>query len=144
MQITVRFKGGRVIRGLKNIGDAIPDVGYRALYRKMKDAMEIARTYPPELPNQRYRRTGIYGRSFKLEKVATGKIAVRIISDAVQKGRHYTVYVGGNALGLGQARIHQGRWAVIAKVVDRMVSEQVVKEVEADLGKVIRQQGMGI
>ena len=132
------------MRSTKNVGEAIPKVGFRAVWRMMKDAMEKARRYPPELPGQRYVRTGTYGRSFKIEKLAAGVIGARIISDAVQRGRHYTIYVGGNAMGLGQARIHQGRWEVIADVVDRDVVRNVTQEIEADMSTVIQQQGMGL
>ena len=144
MQLTVKLEAGRVYKGLNKIADAIPDVGFRVVWRMMKAAMERAKTYPPELPNQRYIRTGTYGRSFKIAKLGNGVIGARIESDAVQRGRHYTVYVGGNAMGRGQARIHNGRWAVIADVVQQDVLNQVAKEIETDMHGVIAQQGMGL
>ena len=144
MKLTVKVESEKVRRSLKNVGDAIPKAGFRTLWRLMTNAKERAQKYPPELPNQRYIRTGIYGRSFKLVKLGTGIIGARIESDAVQKGRHYTVFVGGNAIGYGQARIHEGRWVLIKDAVDQEVIRNMVTEVEADMSDVLKQEGMGM
>jgi hypothetical protein len=63
---------------------------------------------------------------------------VKLVNDA---DRH--PWVGGNAAGMGQAEVHSGRWMLIKDVVDQEVTEQILDEVEADLTKVIRQEGFG-
>jgi hypothetical protein len=143
MQLTVKIESEKVRRSLKNVGDAIPKIGFRVLWRLMTNAKERAQKYPPELPNQRYIRTGIYGRSFKLIKLGTGIIGARLESDAVQKGRHYTVNVGGNYIGHGQALIHEGRWVLIRDAVEHEAVEKMVAEVEADMGDILQMEGMG-
>lgn len=143
MQLTIKVESGAVRQSLKQVGDAIPKIGFRTLWRLMTNAKERAQKYPDELPDQHYIRTGIYGRSFKLVKLGTGIIGARIESDAVQKGRHYTVFVGGNAIGYGQAEIHAGRWTLIKDAVDQEVVRNMVTEVEADMGDVLQMQGMG-
>ena len=143
MQLTIKVESEKVRRSLRNVGDAIPKIGFRALWRLMKNAKERARKYPQPI-SEKYQRTGIYGRSFKLVKLGTGIIGARLESDAVQKGRHYTVFVGGNAIGYGQATIHEGRWVLIKDAVDQEVVRNMVTEVEADMSDVLKQEGMGL
>jgi len=145
MKLTVKIESEKVRRSLKNVGDAIPKIGFRVLWRLMTNAKERAQKYPPPI-SEKYQRTGIYGRSFKLVKLGTGIIGARLESDAVQKGRHYTVFVGGNAIGHGQVEIHgrPGRWVLIKDAIDQEVIRHMVTEVEADMGDVLKQEGMGL
>lgn len=76
--------------------------------------------YPPELPHQRYRRTGTYKRAWRIVKLENG---YRLYGRAVQKGREYTKYVGGSAYGTKQARIHQGRWTAVRDAVEEALQE---------------------
>jgi len=62
--------------------------------------------YPPELPGQRYERTGVLAYSWEQSKVGTGEW--EIINAATQRGREYAEYVVGEPED--QADIHRGRW----------------------------------
>lgn len=120
-QITVKVDGGEVlISKMKQTTLAVEELPKKEIRQEMQAAMEAARTYPPEFSGQRYVRTGTYGRSFKLDPVSSG---YAIKSDAAQKGRRYTVYVGGRADGTGQVGPqptwpgHAGRWKLILEAV---------------------------
>ena len=136
MQITVKVINQQVRVSLRNVARAIPKSGIRVLMRLMKNAVEIITSYPPKPPESRYVRTGAYGRSFELTRV--GAVGVRLTS-----GLDYTVYVGGNAVGAGQAWMHEGRWMLIKEAIDERVTFQLAAEAEADLSTIIRQEGMG-
>lgn len=78
-----------------------------------------AKPYPPELPNQRYVRTGRFGRSWTHRRVADSALAIR--NAAAQRGRYYARYVTAGENATGQARIHQNRWWVARKELERLV-----------------------
>ena len=136
MQITVKVINEQVRVSLRNVARAIPKSGIRVLMKLMKNAVVIITSYPPKPPESRYVRTGNYGGSFELARV--GDVGVRLTS-----GLDYTVYVGGNAAGEGQAWMHEGRWMLIKEAIDEQVTFQLAAEAEADLGTIIRQEGMG-
>lgn len=58
-----------------------------------------------------YARTGAYGASYRVTPIRDG---YRLASSGVS----YAKYVGGDARGASQARIHAGRWALARPVVD--------------------------
>lgn len=72
----------------------------------------------------RYRRTGTYGKSFKVLAGANNQYSksYTLVSNAVQRNRPYTKYVGGLANGSGQARIHARRWPLIAQVISDTIA----------------------
>lgn len=149
MQITAKIDDGKVRQSLHKVGDALPKIGKRRLKNVVKQASYDASggynggaSYSlaaPEKPS--YKRTGTYGRSFKV--VESGPISYTLKSDAVQNGRHYTVKVGGNAEGQGQAGIHVGRWPLIMQSV-RKYLETLVTEFEQELSQLLRGEGMGL
>lgn len=150
MQITINITGDDKLRiGLKDFGDAIPNISLKRRIQAMQRAQKRASTWvggnsyltPPPF-RTKYRRTGIYGGSFRVQ--ADGG-AVRLISRAraPRTGREYTTYVGGNAEGLDQARIHIGRWPVIRAEVEQETA-QLVTEIDGDLSAVARREGFGL
>ena len=134
-QITVTFQDGEIKDRLTRLTAAVETLPKKAMKAEMQAALERARQYPPELPNQRYTRTGTYYRSFKLMPSA-GR-GYTLISDAQQKGRRYSKYVGGDAAGEGQAWFHIGRWPIIRDYVEdamerlRQRAEQAFRDILA-------------
>lgn len=118
--ITVEARGANQI--VANIGEvdktARPGV-LNAMFRRLSQVRERVTWYPLELRDQKYQRTGTYGRGFKIFRIegAAGGIANAqgwvLQGLASQRGRIYTQYVGGDAEGGSQAEIHQGRWRTI-------------------------------
>ena len=84
-----------------------------------------ATPYPPELPNQRYVRTGRLGRSWQHNRLGQSHLVIR--NAASDKGRIYSRYVVGWDTGKGQARIHQGRWWLSRTEILKMVPPLVEK-----------------
>lgn len=118
-QITLKVEGSDVlVSKFKEATLAIENLPKKEIKEEMTAALEAARTYPDELPNQGYVRTFTYYRSFKLTPAGKG---YTLSSNAQQKGRYYTRYVGGMADGSGQARIHIGRWPRIKYEVSAAV-----------------------
>lgn len=133
-QVSLKVSGGEVIVSrLRELTLAIDKLPKKEIKEEMEAAMEAARLYPPELPNQKYIRTGTYYRSFKLRPNGTG---YTLSSDAVQKGRHYTPYVGGAADGTGQAIIHVGRWFRIKDAVSA-AAERIRQRAEEKFRKIL-------
>lgn len=109
-QVTVKVDASQVeALGYKAML-AVERLPQKIIKAEITEAVEQVRTYPPPPAGSTYRRTGTYFRSFKIESVGRG---YRMSSDARQKGRRYTTYVGGLQDGSGQARVHNGRWMKI-------------------------------
>lgn len=146
MKMTVQYKSGKLTVGLLELANKLPFIGKKRMLAALEEARDVARTYPPELPNQRYRRTGRYYASFKItDDAGKGMRGARYIlsSNAYQKGRYYTRYVGGLADGTGQAKIHQGRWAIIRDVVLEQL-QKLVQGIEFDIRDALRNLGIGL
>lgn len=107
VQFSMRVDGSELKSVLGAIQLASDEITGPVVRDAMNQGMEYTRTYPPELPNQRYRRTGRYFRSFKV--IGSGR-KFTITTDAVRNGVHYSPFVGGRADGTGQAAIHADRW----------------------------------
>lgn len=89
--------------------------------------------YPPELPNQRYVRTGRFGRGWTSGRIAQNRHYIDNTASA--RGRLYARYVVGNSEGGGQARIHQGRWRVFRKDLDARLPK-LVKELDDEIKRI--------
>jgi hypothetical protein len=147
VRYSIRLRGAELVRqGLQNLKAEIPRIGQQDIYDAMKRAWDRVVKYPPELPGSRYVRTGTYGRAWTVKKSpgSGGSLGNRIIpgytlvGNAVdRRGRDYTKYVGGDAYGLSQARIRQGRWVPARDAVDREV-ERLPQTVQNHLDSVAR------
>lgn len=94
------------------------------------------RPYAPKRPNQRYVRTGRFGRAWSSGR--SGNTGVKITNRAQQNGRIYPGYVVGDGAGQNQAGVHRGRWDVYRDVVDKEARDNR-KELELELArKVVR------
>lgn len=149
--ITVRVDDSGVRRGLKRIGDAIPDLTDDEIMAGLDKARnEVRAQWPrggvqgydaPLRRGQRYRRTGNLGASTTW--IRTGR-SFQIVSNAISpRGQAYSVFVLGDAQGKGQTRIHRGRWPVFAEVVKKW-SETMVQNINNALRRLVRDAGMGL
>lgn len=127
-KITIKVDDNEVRSVAGNLLMAVETLPQKVIKPIVEEGVEEARTYPPAPVGSRYRRTGTYGRSFKIESVGRG---YRMVSDARQKGRSYTKYVGGLADGSSQAEIHKGRWQLIRTVAQGVISKIVQTAEEA-------------
>lgn len=141
VQTSVRLEGDDKIReGLNRFSAALPDLTREDLRLALEAAKEKIIEYPPELPGQRYVRTGNYGRSFTVD---LDGLTATLKGSAYQNGKDYTVFVGGNAEGFGQADIHYGRWPVIADEAAR-AADTLKPVLDDDIQKLAQQEGIGL
>lgn len=145
MTATIKMDDRRVRRSFRVLGKALPRIYDKYVDDVTKAASIPVKKYPSKLPNQKYKRTGRYGRGVKRVKSKRARLgglfggrASRqgaLTLRAVFKGRDYAPYVGGNSEGKGQAGIHQGRWAVayeeLEKAADRMKKRPLKEMIRA-------------
>ncbi len=112
---------------LGDIGTILTQGTSKRLERGGKTIIERTSWYPPEMPNQRYVWTNIYGTTFTLKKLSVWNI--EMTSDARQGGRGYSHWVGGGEEGLQQAGIHVGRWRLFRQETDKEV-EKIAKDID--------------
>lgn len=83
--------------------------------------------YPPMLPNQKYKRTGILGESFETNmQPLKGGVKMFFRNTAIQKGKRYAGWViSSERFGKvgGQAKIHQGRWYTMQKYTQSKIKD---------------------
>lgn len=121
--VSIKVVGADVVRqGLENLDRDIPRIGAARIFAAMNRARKRVTTYPPPIPTSRYKRTGTYKRSFQVRRNPRSglrkNVGYTLFGRAVQKGRDYTRYVGGDAFGRRQASIHENRWPVIREIVE--------------------------
>lgn len=79
--------------------------------------------YPPELPGQKYKRTGRLNRAWAAS-IRGEYDTIHITNDARGKSGFYAGYVVGNpisSIGNAQASIHRGRWWVATDVIEETI-----------------------
>ncbi len=72
--------------------------------------------YPPKVPNQKYKRTGRLGRSWRAMNPRPG--VWTILNKANQGRGEYAHFVVGNKVGDGQAFMHRGRWWKAREIIE--------------------------
>lgn len=128
-------------KDLEDLTAEVPKLGRGRIYGVMVAAKKLVTTYPSERPGQKYERTGNYGRSWDIEKLADG---YRLLGHAVDpKGHDYTKYVAGNAYGYGQAWMHEGRWVMLRDAVEQSM-QRLPEEVLEDAQMVSRRQAPNV
>ena len=92
------------------------------------DLLEGVEKYAPELPNQRYIRTGRYGASVYSETKAipNGMVAIAGTRGVSNNGERYDPYLKDER---NQAGIHKGRWTTMADDAENAFPD-FVKRVE--------------
>ena len=130
-RITMTIDDSKIRKQLKVLTVIAPKILNKDMNAAMEKAADKVKHYPPRLPNQKYKRTKTFLYSVKVTKAkrtSGGGHWVRtaaLETDAVQKGRRYSMYVTGDSKGRNQARIHQGpgRWKVARTEVRRAIRE---------------------
>ena len=139
--ITVKVDNGKVRQSLTTIGQALPRITDKRVWRMMMAARDEVRTYPAPLPGQRYKRTGKRYAATNVYRVDNK--TYRLDSNPTYRGRTANPYVVGDSQGKGQAWMHRGRWAVMFAVVSKWV-KTLLREIETDIADLLRREGMGL
>jgi hypothetical protein len=145
----------RLVRqGLEDLKREIPRVGrarmYGALFRVMQRMKKAGKrmTYPVKWASIRqrkkvmallrknnnlpYRRTGVYQKAYRIRRLPQG----HELSNPLSRAK----FIGGDARGNRQARMHQGRWPVLRDEVDKEL-QKLPSAVVEHLKLVARQKG---
>ena len=146
VQTTISIRGATIVRqGLQNLRAEVPRIGAQRIYEAMQRAKRATTAYPPELPGQRYRRTGTYGAAWDVVRnpsTTAESGGWSLVGRAVDaRGRDYTKYVSGSAYGTMQARVHQGRWVLVRDAVDAQVA-RLPKTIRAHIMQVARRENL--
>lgn len=110
---SVNVNGNRTNISIHGLGDFIRHVDKATSEQALRPAFNrvvnrllgLLRNYPPELPNQTYRRTGNLGRAWK-GKVWQGQGMSKTMRGEVRNSLRYARFVQGD----NRAGIHTGRW----------------------------------
>ena len=144
VQISVRIRGARLVAaGLAALRtEDIPNVVAKDVYAMMLRARRRVATYPPPPPESTYERTGRYGRGFQIRRrePRTGARGGVLPEYTLFNRVTYTVWVGGNAYGQMQARVHQDRWPVIREVIEDEISK-LPPDLQQHMALVARRRG---
>ncbi len=76
---------------------------------------------PPELLNQKYKRTGRFAEFFRAANPQPGWWEVSNRVKSLVTGKLYPVFVGGDGTGKGQADIHKGRWLLTRETIENSI-----------------------
>ena len=133
-QLSVNVTGADVVRqGLQDLSAEIPQIGRLQIYRTMQAIVRTMKVYPPPPATSTYVRTGTLGAGWTITPSASNGYTVR--NDTA-----YTRYVVGNAYGLEQAWMHQGRWNLLRDVAEEEI-EKLPPEIENNIVTVSRRLG---
>ncbi len=155
-QLSIQVKGEMVRMGLQNLADEIPKIGRLQIYRTAMDirkGMQVKGskpTYPINWDSVRqmkaffasdgfgggipHTRTDEYITAWRVESIGDqGYRLVNTIGGAQ--------YIGGNAYGQKQSRIHQGRWPLFRDVADAELVK-LPENIEKEIKVVARRYGL--
>ena len=142
-QITLTVNNKQVLQSLKAVAQAGPNIVNKNIDDALTQAANKVKKYPSRLSNQKYRRTGTFGRSVKIVKAKRAggggsyRRTAKLVTNARRKGRSYSKWVTGDARGQFQAGIHQNRWNVAyeemqkaAKKIAKLSEQQITKQAQ--------------
>ena len=136
-QLSMTVQNAEIVRkGLQDLGAEIPKIGRLQIYQTAQAIVRRMRVYPPERPNQTYIRTGRLGAGWGVRQ-SNGAMAGYTVYNSVP----YTKYVVGNAYGLEQAWMHEGRWNLLRDVQEEEV-QKLPPEIEKEISMVARRVGL--
>lgn len=159
-RITVKTDAAEYAKKLELFAADLPRDAKAKLYGRMVAMQKRISKYPPQwrgtLPRnwfksdrQRrkvmalvregkvpYQRTGAYMDAWQIEKLSDG---YRL--ETKGKRRDVAKYIGGNASGGEQAKIHQGRWAVASDVVEDEI-KKLPREIQDVITLAARRRGL--
>lgn len=134
--LSMNVVGADIVRqGLQDLGAEIPRIGRLQLYQSSQAIVRRMKEYPPERPGQTYQRTGTLGGGWTIVPASSG------MGYAVSNNVPYTPFVVGNAYGLEQAWMHQGRWNLLRDVAEEEV-DKLPPQVEEAISMVARRVGL--
>lgn len=112
----------------------LPGVTYDKARDELQQGVDVVKTYPPS--HGLYKRTGTYGRSTNLvaSPFSGGTARFQVISAAVEakRGRHYSSYVGGTAVGSpGAPQVIKYGWRNIYDEIVRKRLPRIVGNVDS-------------
>lgn len=159
--LSVQIVGAKLVRmGLQNLDREIPNIGAQQIYEAFQRAKERVTRYPPsprrvrwDSEKQRaaffatngfgggipYMRTGTYGKSWIIRRnprAARAMAGYSLIGNA-----RYSKYVGGDAYGTSQSRIHGNRWAKVRTSVEKEM-KPLPGAIRAHITMVARRTGL--
>ena len=157
MQITISIKDAELVkRGLADLGAEIPRIGRQVFFGTAQRIQRRMKKYPPtnkakvnwDSEKQRrayfatdgfghgipYTRSGGYARGFEIVKTDTGY--------RIENKQPGAVFVGGDAYGNRQSRIHKNRWPLFRDIAEQEI-EKLPEEIQKNVAMVIRRRGFG-
>ena len=120
LRVTVIEKGlQRVRKGLENLRAEIPKVAKSRLRAASEEIVKRMQKYPGLRPKQKYIRTYLFQRAWKIADTKTGYK----VTNTAKRGRvDYPEFVVGTLTNPNrQAWMHKGRWPAFADVVSFVV-----------------------
>lgn len=158
VRLSVTVRGELVRKGLQDLTNAeAPKIGRQQMRTAMERIKRRMQVYPDEPAGQslasshpvlgtvyrtargRYRRTGLLGQSWSIDELEGDK-GYSLVNTAARKGRHYGVYVVGNAYGKRQAWMHQGRWQLLRTVSEEEIAK-LPREILSQVSTAARRKG---
>lgn len=153
-QISIKTNLPQVKKNLENLAADIPEIGrgriygytQRVLKRLKKPGRKI--TYPVNWDSEKqriaffasngfgsgipYSRKGAYQKGWNTVKIENGY--------RIQNSTEGAKYIGGDAYGRRQSKIHKGRWLLLRDVVEQE-AEKLPKEIRDSIITVARRKG---
>ena len=135
-QLSVTVTGADIVRqGLQDLEREIPRIGREQIYRTMQAIVRTMKIYPPPPSASTYVRTGTLGAGWTILPASGAMPGYMVRNDTP-----YTKYVVGNAYGLEQAWMHQGRWNLLRDVAEEETAK-LPPEIENNIQMVARRYG---
>jgi hypothetical protein len=133
-QLSMTVVGAELVRrGLQDLSAEIPKIGRLQIYQTAQAIVRRMKVYPPPPTYSTYVRTGRLGAGWMITPNTNGY--------TTRNDTPYTKYVVGNAYGLEQAWMHQGRWNLLRDVQDEEVAK-LPKAIEEEITVVARRVGL--
>ena len=133
-QLSIQINNADIVRrGLQDLSAEIPKIGRLQIYQTAQAIVRRMKVYPPERPGQTYIRTGRLGGGWMIIPNTNGY--------TTRNNVPYTKYVVGNAYGLEQAWMHEGRWNLLRDVQEEEVAK-LPKAIEDEITMVARRVGL--
>jgi hypothetical protein len=149
-------------RDVMHSGKRLGDYFGRLSDKRVRQAMEGAQgelqvpapkpKYPIKWDSERQRRaffaTGGFGRGIPTKRTGEYIGGFRVVKKELRSYSlvnrvPYTKYVGGNAYGKRQSRIHENRWKKI-QIAVRTWGETLMRATREDVRRVIRNEAVGL
>lgn len=115
MIVTTTISGHKLMpKGVKALRDQIPGIGRVRLYRAIQGVVRDMKVYPAERPNQKYKRTYGFQKSWSIVSKPKGY--------AIKNSKTYGHFVVGDGLAEKQAWMHKGRWKLLRVVIENAMN----------------------